>query len=151
MLQPDGSLSAEMRDGLDTFLGKDIENGRELSGGQWQSISLARAMLSDRPILILDEPTAALDPLAEAAVYDLIYEKKREKSVLLVTHRLGAVVHADCIFVLKDGKISECGTHEELMRAGDDYAGLFETQRHWYILKEEKKGGDSDEWGYAES
>ena len=151
MLQPDGSLSAEMRDGLDTFLGKDVENGCELSGGQWQSISQARAMLSDRPILILDEPTAALDPLAEAAVYDLIYEKKREKSVLLVTHRLGAVVHADCIFVLKDGKISECGTHEELMRAGDDYAGLFETQRHWYILKEEKRGGDSDEWGYAES
>lgn len=139
-LQPKGTFLAAMRDGLDTFLGKEIENGQELSGGQWQTVALARALLSEKEFLMLDEPTAALDPAAEAAVYDLIYEKKREKAVLLVTHRLGAVVHADRIYVLKDGAIAEAGSHRELMRRNQDYAQLFLTQQHWYQKRPSAKG-----------
>lgn len=139
-LQPQGTFLAAMRDGLDTFLGKEIENGQELSGGQWQTIALARAMLSEKGLLMLDEPTAALDPAAEASLYDLIYEKKRQKTVLLVTHRLGAVAHADCIYVLKDGTISEAGSHHELMQRKQEYAKLFLTQQHWYQKRPVMKG-----------
>lgn len=85
----------------------------------------------------MDEPTAALDPIAEAAVYDLIYEKNKQRTVLLVTHRLGAVVHADCIYVLKNGKISESGNHNELLHLQKDYAELFQTQKRWYQEKPE--------------
>lgn len=86
---------------------------------------------------MMDEPTAALDPIAEAAVYDLIYEKNKQRTVLLVTHRLGAVVHADCIYVLKNGKISESGNHNELLHLQKDYAELFQTQKRWYQEKPE--------------
>lgn len=128
-----------LKDGIHTFLGKEIENGQELSGGQWQTVSSARAMLSEKPLLMMDEPTAALDPMAEVAVYDLIYEKNRQKTVLLVTHRLGAVVHADCIYVLKNGKIEESGSHSELMHLQKDYANLFRIQQHWYQEKAESE------------
>lgn len=138
ILQPERDFLTDLEDGINTFLGKEIQNGQELSGGQWQTIVLARAILSEKPVAILDEPTAALDPLAETAVYNLIYEKIEEKSLLLVTHRLGAVVQADCIYVLKEGKILESGNHMALLDKKGDYEKLFETQREWYLGR--KKG-----------
>lgn len=118
--------------GMNTLLGKLDEQSIDLSGGQWQRIAIMRALINDAPIHILDEPTAALDPVSEAALYDLFYEVMQEHFVLLVTHRLGAARLADEILVLENGVLAECGTHEALLAQKGIYAGMYETQRGWY-------------------
>ncbi|PRT25350.1 ABC transporter ATP-binding protein [Bacillus thuringiensis] len=115
----------------DSLIGSTLY-GKELSGGEWQKIALSRAMYKESEIIIMDEPTAALDPLSEAKVIDKFYEISEGKTAIFVTHRLGSCVNADLIIVLKDGKLIEKGTHNELLNLKGEYAELFNTQAKWY-------------------
>jgi ATP-binding cassette subfamily B protein len=118
--------------GYDTLLGRQFEGGVELSVGQWQKLALARAFLRDTPFIVLDEPTAALDPRAEAAVFDRFHELASGRTAIFISHRLSTVRHADRILVMVDGRIAESGAHEELVEQAGVYASLFETQARHY-------------------
>lgn len=118
--------------GYDTILGKYFENGEELSLGQWQKVALARAFLREAQVIILDEPTSAIDPEAEAEIFQSFRQLIQHQSAILVSHRLSTVKLADCIYVMDNGCIVERGTHEELMRQEGKYAFLFETQAQSY-------------------
>lgn len=118
--------------GIDTHLGKILEDGVDLSGGQWQRVAIARTLVSKSPINILDEPTAALDPISESKVYSLFKKVIQKKTTILITHRLGAARIADEILLVHDGVIEERGTHEELLNKDGKYAEMFEAQRSWY-------------------
>jgi len=114
-------------------LGRWFTGGQELSGGQWQKIALSRAyMRRDADILILDEPTAALDAAAEAAVFEHFREHAKTRMTLLISHRFSSVRHADHIIVLEHGRILERGDHLSLMAARGRYATLFELQAQSY-------------------
>jgi len=117
---------------LDQMLGTKFEGGMDLSGGQWQRIALARAFLREAQILILDEPTAALDPLAESEVFEKFAELTKDKMAIFISHRLSTVRMADRILLLAQGKIAEEGSHEELLEANGQYAKLFEIQASSY-------------------
>lgn len=118
-------------DGLETRL---HEGGQNLSGGQRQRIGIARALLTEAPILILDEPTSALDAKAERLITRTLRNLKGQRTIILVSHRLSTVAHSDCIFLLENGKIVEHGTHDELMSSGGAYyqlaAGQMDFGRH---------------------
>ncbi len=114
--------------GLDQMLGRRFDGGIELSGGQWQRLALARAYVGAAQVLILDEPTAALDAVAEAEVFDNFAALMRGRTAVLISHRFSTVRMADRILVLADGKVAEEGTHSGLSVAGGRYARLFELQ-----------------------
>jgi ATP-binding cassette subfamily B protein len=117
----------------ETVLGKAYdENGQDLSGGQWQKLALARAYLRNAAVLVLDEPTAALDARAEVEVYRQFRDVSHGKSALLISHRLGSARLADRIIVLENGQIVEEGTHDELLAHNGLYASMFKLQAHWY-------------------
>jgi ATP-binding cassette, subfamily B, bacterial len=118
--------------GYDTLLARQFKDGAELSGGQWQRIAAARAFYRTAPLLIMDEPTAALDARAEYALFSTLRVHAATRSVLLITHRLASVRQADRIYVLAHGKLAEQGTHEELMALGGQYAELFTLQASQY-------------------
>ena len=117
--------------GWDTPLSREHAGGVDLSGGQWQQVALARALYAARMgarLLVLDEPTAHLDVRSEFAVFDQLVERGRDTSVVLISHRLSTVRRADRIAVLDDGRITETGTHDELIRTGGTYAEMFAIQ-----------------------
>ena len=116
----------------DTMLGRWFDSGHELSGGQWKKIALGRAFMRDADVLILDEPTASLDAEAEFEIFERFQKVAVGKIVLLVSHRFSTVRQADRIAVIKDGKISELGSHAELLKLGGTYARLFELQAQGY-------------------
>jgi ATP-binding cassette subfamily B protein len=118
--------------GLDQMLGRRFEGGVDLSGGEWQKFALARAYLRDAQVLILDEPTAALDAVAEAEVFARFDDLSRGKMALLISHRFSTVRKSDRIVVLEDGQIYEEGTHDQLVAHGGRYASLFELQAASY-------------------
>ena len=126
-------LCSELPQGKETPIGKIYENGTELSGGQWQKIAIARMAVSRSTLKIFDEPTAALDPIAERNVYDRYSELCRGAATIFISHRLASCIHADEIFLLDNGTISERGTHAELMALGGKYREMFDSQREWYI------------------
>lgn len=128
------AVIAEMPQGLETQLGRWFIKGVELSGGQWQKIALARAfMREEADILILDEPTAALDAEAERAVFDRFRTLARERTSLLISHRFPTVRMADRIVVIEQGRILEQGNHQSLLAANGRYAHLFKLQAEGYL------------------
>ena len=127
------SVIAALSRGYDTLLDRHFKNGAELSGGQWQRIAAARGFYRSAPLLIMDEPTAALDARAEYALFTSIPKHAEHRSVLLITHRLASVRHADRIYVLHHGQVIEEGTHTELIARGGQYAELFNLQASQYV------------------
>ena len=120
--------------GYDTLLARQFKDGAELSGGQWQRIAAARGFYRAAPLLIMDEPTAALDARAEFALFSSIRTLALDRTVLIITHRLASVRHADRIYVLAHGSVVEEGTHGELMALGGQYAELYTLQASQYEL-----------------
>ena len=118
--------------GFDTRLGRQLPEGAALSDGQWQRIIMARLLVNPAPVRILDEPAAALDPITESGLYEQFGEISEGKTVISISHRLGSTKQADRIFVLKEGRLIEEGSHEELLRKKGLYAGLYESQSQWY-------------------
>jgi len=117
---------------MNQMLGRRFEGGVDLSGGEWQKIALARAYLREAQIYVLDEPTAALDARSELEVFERFADLTKGKMAVLISHRFSTVKMADGIVVLKDGRICEQGSHDELMSLNGLYASLFELQAASY-------------------
>ncbi|WP_433653457.1 ABC transporter ATP-binding protein [Micromonospora zamorensis] len=122
----------ELPHGYETLLDRTFARGQDLSGGQWQRITAARGFLRDAELLIMDEPSSALDPRAEDALFQAIRDRRGRATTILITHRLANVRHADRIFVLHHGRLAEAGTHDELVATGGRYAELFALQAAGY-------------------
>ena len=118
--------------GYDTVLGKTFDEGVDLSGGEWQHLAISRAFMSDAQILILDEPTAALDAFREHHLYEQVAKLTTEKTVVFISHRFSTVRMADLIVVMEHGKVIEFGSHDALVAQGGKYAAMFETQAARY-------------------
>lgn len=118
--------------GIETVLDKSFEGGVNPSVGQWQRIALARAFFRDAPVLVLDEPTSAIDALAEYEIFERIYNFSAEKTLIIISHRFSTVRNADTIYVVDDGQIIESGSHESLLRLNGQYAKAFEAQAQGY-------------------
>lgn len=118
--------------GINTTLGRIKTDSLELSEGQWQRIAIARSLLSRAPIKILDEPTSALDPLAENQLYQEFEKLMRGKTTIFISHRLGSTKLADEILVIENGKLTERGSHQQLLEENGSYAKMYKSQREWY-------------------
>lgn len=118
--------------GIDTVLGKIKKGGVDISGGQWQKIAMARGIVNNAPLKILDEPTAALDPVSESNIYEKFEEISKGGTTIFISHRLGSTKLADKIFVLSEGKIKEEGSHLELISKNSIYKNMYESQKGWY-------------------
>ncbi len=138
-----GAKIDALPNGIHTKLNKKVhENGTELSGGEAQKLMLARALYKDAPLLILDEPTAALDPIAESKIYTEFNVMAKNKTSLFISHRLASTSFCDRIILLENGHITEEGTHQELIAANGKYKELFDMQSCWY--QDDTKGGDGE-------
>ena len=114
------------------MLGKTFEAGLDLSGGQWQKIALSRAFFRNAPLLVLDEPTSAIDAKAESEIFERVEKLSKDKSVIIISHRFSTVRNADKIYVIENGRIKESGSHNELIKLNGQYATLFNLQAKGY-------------------
>jgi len=130
------SFVEDLPNGYETYLGPQFFGGSDLSGGQWQRVALARAFFRDAELVVLDEPTAALDPRAEAALFSAVRQLFAGRSVVLISHRFATVRLADHIYVLDQGRVVEHGDHDKLMAANGLYAELFTIQASAFGLHE---------------
>ncbi len=134
---------AKLPHGIETHIGREVyEDGVELSGGELQRLMLARALYKDAPLVVLDEPTAALDPIAESEIYEKYNNLTRGRSAIFISHRLASTRFCDRILFIADGGIAEEGSHEALLKRAGRYAGLFEIQSRYY--QEGGKGNGED-------
>ena len=120
------------KDGIGAMLGREFD-GRELSGGQWQRVAIARGIYRDCNLIIMDEPTSAIDPIEESKLFEKIYEYSGEKTAIIVTHRMALAKLADRVLVMKNGKIVQDGTHEQLLQKEGEYKKLYQMQMKWYM------------------
>lgn len=118
---------------LNTRLGKEFPHSTDLSGGQWQRIAMSRGFMRTPQVMVLDEPTAALDPIQEAEVFKRFAKMAKGRITIMVSHRLASCKLADRIFVLSNHRLVEVGTHEQLMSLNGIYASMFHDQAKWYI------------------
>jgi len=123
---------AKLPNDLEQMLGRRFEGGVDMSGGEWQKFAIARAYLRDAQVLILDEPTSALDAAAELEVFERFTDLTEGRTVLLISHRFSTVRMANRIVVIDGGRVSEQGTHRQLIARGGRYARLFEMQASNY-------------------
>ncbi|MET3847706.1 ABC transporter ATP-binding protein [Paenibacillus sp. OAE614] len=133
------SIIDTLPDGSATFISTEFNQGVELSGGQWQKTALARMYYKDADIIFLDEPTSAIDPLAENEIYKQFFEVSKGKTSIILTHRLGLCKLVDKIIVLDDGEIKEIGTHDELLENGLLYKDMYLAQSEWYTKESGSK------------
>ncbi len=134
----------ELPRGVESQFGKTIyDDGIDFSGGEVQKLLLARALYREAPVLLLDEPTAALDPIAESALYENYNEISRGKTSVFISHRLASTSFCDRIILLENGKICEEGTHEQLLERKGKYYRLFEMQAKYY--REKRAGKEAEE------
>lgn len=126
-------VDREMNVDSQVILSRDFD-GIDLSGGQWQKIAIARGIYKKSRILLLDEPTSAIDPLQESRLYQTFLRLAEGKTCIVITHRLGLARIADRIVVLKDGKIAENGSHQQLLEQKGEYARMWEAQAGWYVI-----------------
>ncbi len=118
---------------LDSWMTRRLmESGIDFSGGQRQRFLLARALYKDAPILILDEPTAALDPIAESEIYESYHKYSSQKTSVFISHRLASTKFSDRIIMIENGEILEMGTHKQLMEKNGAYARMYEVQSNYY-------------------
>ena len=135
----------ELPNGIDTMLTKEFDkDGAVLSVGQAQKVAIAHAFVKNAPYIILDEPSSALDPVAENEMYNNMMKAGEGKAMIFISHRLSSAVSADRIYMLEHGKIVESGTHEELMNLNGKYADMFKKQAQNYIDLENKEGCDNE-------
>lgn len=125
-------VAAGLPSGYDTELGRQLAEGEQLSLGEWQKVALARAFLRDSQIIVLDEPTASLDPRSEAELFERFHELAAGRTAILISHRLSTVKMVDRVLVLENGRIVEAGGHDELLGQGGTYSELFEMQARHY-------------------
>ena len=147
---PDAAVSAALESagaakltGLDTVLARGYKGGTDLSGGQWQRVALARALCAvelGAGVVLLDEPTAQLDVRGEAEIFDRILTATRHCTTILISHRFSTVRHADRICVLEHGRVTELGTHDELMARGGRYRTMFDLQAKRFAATEDEEG-----------
>ncbi len=122
-----------MRNGLDTYITQEYDmSGVRLSGGEGQHVAIARAWYKNADFLVMDEPTSAIDPIREENLFNKMEKLMNGKTVLLISHRLSSVRLCDKILFFKDGRVSECGTHEELMKNEKEYCHMYQAQAQWY-------------------
>ena len=121
--------------GYDTQLGKEFQNGTDLSGGQWQKVALARAFLRDASVIFLDEPTASLDAKTEQAIFEQFLTLSQDKTAILISHRFSITPKVDRVLTIENGRLIEQGTHNQLMEMGGVYAQMYKTQASMYWKK----------------
>jgi ATP-binding cassette subfamily B protein len=122
--------------GHDTMLSREFE-GVDLSGGEWQRVAIARGLYRSHDTILLDEPTAAIDPLEESRIYRQFIEMSRSKTAIIITHRLGSTQIADRVLVMDKGRIVGDGTHQTLMKDCELYRDMYNAQAEWYELGNE--------------
>ncbi len=126
------TVAGRLPEGYETLLGREFEGGTELSGGEWQRVAISRGFMRDADLVVLDEPTASLDPKAEADVFRRFLAIAGGRTTIVVSHRLGSARMCDRIFVLKEGRLIEAGTHDELVARSGEYARMWALQAGWY-------------------
>ena len=130
--KPAAPIAEQLPEHYNTLLTKEFAGGTELSGGEWQRVAISRGFMRNAALIVLDVPTASLDPQAEADVFRRFLAMSGERTTIVVSHRLGSARLCDRILVLKEGRLLENGTHGELLSQGGEYARLWALQAQWY-------------------
>ena len=126
------AVANRLPEGYETPLGREFDGATELSGGEWQRVAISRGFMRDADLVVLDEPTASLDPMAEADVFRRFLAMAGGRTTIMVSHRLGSARMCDRILVLKEGRLVEAGTHDELVSRSGEYARMWTLQAGWY-------------------